>query len=98
MFLPSLTVAIALCPVIIRSLRASMLDVLAADFITTARTKGVPSSRLFIRHVLRNAVIPAVTVLALNIGFMTAGPLPHAHSFPLPRTRHLPVQATLHRP
>ena len=42
MFLPGLTVAIALCPVVIRSLRASMLNVLGADFVTTARAKGVP--------------------------------------------------------
>src|SRR6185437_10851929 len=42
MFLPSLTVAIALAPVVIRSLRASMLNVLGADYITTARSKGVP--------------------------------------------------------
>jgi peptide/nickel transport system permease protein len=75
MFLPALTVAIALCPVVIRSLRASMLNVLGADFVTTARAKGVPSRRLFIRHVLRNAVIPAVTVLGINIGFLIGGTL-----------------------
>src|SRR5260370_4540298 len=73
MFLPSLTVAIALCPVVIRSLRASMLNVLGADFVTTARAKGVPGRRLFVRHVLRNAVIPAVTVLGINIGFLIGG-------------------------
>jgi peptide/nickel transport system permease protein len=70
MFLPALTVAMALAPVVIRSLRASMLNVLGADYITTARSKGVPPSRLFLRHVLRNAVIPAVTVLGINIGFL----------------------------
>jgi peptide/nickel transport system permease protein len=75
MFLPALTVAIALCPVVIRSLRASMLNVLGADFVTTARAKGVPGRRLFIRHVLRNAVIPAVTVLGINIGFLIGGTL-----------------------
>ena len=46
MFLPALTVAIALSPVVIRSLRAGMLSVLGADYITTARSKGVPSRRL----------------------------------------------------
>jgi peptide/nickel transport system permease protein len=73
MFLPALTVAIALSPVVIRSLRAGMLSVLGADYVTTARSKGVPSRRLFIRHVLRNAVIPAVTVLGINIGFLIGG-------------------------
>jgi peptide/nickel transport system permease protein len=75
MFLPSLTVAIALCPVVIRALRASMLNVLGAEFVTTARAKGVPSGRLFVRHVLRNAIIPAVTVLGINIGFLIGGTL-----------------------
>jgi len=73
MFLPALTVAVALCPVVIRSLRASMLNVLGAEFVTTARAKGVPAPRLFVRHVLRNAVIPAVTVLGINIGFLIGG-------------------------
>ena len=70
MFLPALTVAVALSPVLIRSLRASMLGVLGAEFITTARAKGVPTRRLLVRHVLRNAVIPAVTVLGINIGYL----------------------------
>src|ERR1700742_649439 len=56
MFLPALTVAVALCPVLIRSLRASMLGVLGAEFVTTARAKGVPASRLLVRHGLRHAV------------------------------------------
>jgi peptide/nickel transport system permease protein len=75
MFLPALTVAVALCPVVIRSLRASMLNVLGAEYVTTARAKGIPSARLFVRHVLRNAVIPAVTVLGINIGFLIGGTL-----------------------
>ena len=45
MFLPALTVAIALAPVVIRALRASMLNVLSAEYITTARSKGVPATR-----------------------------------------------------
>ena len=53
MFLPSLTVALALTPVVIRSLRASMLNVLGAEYIVTARSKGVPPHRLYQRHALR---------------------------------------------
>src|SRR2546429_145902 len=70
MFLPSLTVALALTPVVIRSLRASMLNVLTAEYIVTARSKGVSSRRLFLRHVLRNAVI-----LAVVVGLALAAPL-----------------------
>jgi peptide/nickel transport system permease protein len=97
MFLPSLTVAFALCPVVIRSLRASMLNVLGADYITTARSKGVPGSRLFIRHVLRNAVIPAVTVLGINIGFLIGGTLIVEQVFAIPGIGNLMINAIFDR-
>jgi peptide/nickel transport system permease protein len=97
MFLPSLTVAIALCPVIIRSLRASMLNVLGADYITTARSKGVPGRRLFVRHVLRNAVIPAVTVLGINIGFLIGGTLIVEQVFAIPGIGSLMINSIFNR-
>jgi len=97
MFLPALTVAIALCPVVIRSLRASMLNVLGADYITTARAKGVPGPRLFIRHVLRNAVIPAVTVLGINIGFLIGGTLIVEQVFALPGIGALMINSIFSR-
>jgi peptide/nickel transport system permease protein len=97
MFLPSLTVAIALCPVVIRSLRASMLNVLGADFITTARAKGVPGRRLFVRHVLRNAVIPAVTVLGINIGFLIGGTVVVEQVFGIPGIGNLMINSIFQR-
>jgi peptide/nickel transport system permease protein len=97
MFLPSLTVAIALSPVIIRSLRASMLGVLGADYITTARSKGIPGRRLFVRHVLRNAVIPAVTVLGINIGFLIGGTLIVENVFAVPGIGSLMITSIFQR-
>ena len=97
MFLPSLTVAIALCPVLIRSLRASMLNVLGADFITTARAKGVPTPRLLVRHVLRNAIIPAVTVLGINIGYLIGGTLIVEQVFAVPGIGSLMIGSILER-
>jgi peptide/nickel transport system permease protein len=97
MFLPSLTVAIALCPVLIRSLRASMLNVLGADFITTARAKGVPAPRLLVRHVLRNAVIPAVTVLGINVGYLIGGTLIVEQVFAVPGVGSLMIGSILQR-
>jgi peptide/nickel transport system permease protein len=97
MFLPSLTVAIALAPVVIRSLRASMLSVLGADYITTARSKGVPGGRLFIRHVLRNAVIPAVTVLGINIGFLIGGTVIIENVFAIPGIGQLMITSIFQR-
>jgi peptide/nickel transport system permease protein len=97
MFLPSLTVAIALAPVVIRSLRASMLSVLGADYITTARSKGVPGARLFIRHVLRNAVIPAITVLGINIGFLIGGTVIIETVFAIPGVGQLMINSVFQR-
>ncbi|HXP21838.1 MAG TPA: ABC transporter permease [Streptosporangiaceae bacterium] len=97
MFLPALTVAIALAPVVIRSLRASMLNVLGAEYITTARSKGVPPSRLFFRHVLRNAVIPAVTVLGINIGFLIGGTVIIENVFAIPGIGQLMLNSIFER-
>jgi len=97
MFLPSLTVALALSPVVIRSLRASMLNVLGAEYVTTARSKGVPGHRLFVRHVLRNAVIPAVTVLAINIGFLIGGTVIIENVFAIPGLGQLMINSIFER-
>jgi len=97
MFLPALTVAIALAPVVIRSLRASMLNVLGAEYITTARSKGLPAQRLFLRHVLRNAVIPAVTVLGINIGFLVGGTVIIENVFAIPGIGQLMLNSIFER-
>ena len=97
MFLPSLTVALALTPVVIRSLRASMLNVLTAEYIVTARSKGVPPHRLYQRHVLRNAVIPAVTVLAINIGFLVGATVIIEQIFAIPGIGQLMINSIFQR-
>ena len=97
MFLPSLTVALALTPVVIRSLRASMLDVLGADYITTARSKGVSPRRLYLRHALRNAVIPAVTVLAINVGFLIGATVIIEQIFAVPGIGQLMINSIFQR-
>jgi peptide/nickel transport system permease protein len=97
MFLPSLTVALALAPVVIRSLRASMLNVLGAEFVTTARSKGIAGKRLFLRHVLRNAVIPAVTVLGINIGFLIGGTVIIENVFAIPGLGQLMINSIFQR-
>src|SRR6266566_2231963 len=97
MFLPSLTVALALTPVVIRSLRASMLNVLTSEYIVTARSKGVSSRRLFLRHALRNAVIPAVTVLAINLGYLVGATVIIEEIFAIPGIGQLMINAIFQR-
>jgi peptide/nickel transport system permease protein len=97
MFLPALVVAMALAPVVIRALRASMLNVLGAEYITTAKSKGVPALQLFLRHVLRNAVIPAVTVLGINIGFLVGGTVIIEQVFAIPGIGQLMINSIFQR-
>jgi ABC-type dipeptide/oligopeptide/nickel transport system permease component len=70
MLLPSLTVAAGIVPLVVRSLRAEVLRVAESDYVVTARAKGLGERRIRLRHVLRNALAPSVTVLAVNVGFL----------------------------
>jgi peptide/nickel transport system permease protein len=84
MFLPSLTIAIGTVPVLIRSLRASLLRVLESDYVTTARAKGLSESRVLIRHALRNGIMPMITVLGINLGFLIGNTVVVEKVFTLP--------------
>ena len=97
MFLPSLTIAIAVAPLLMRSLRASMLGVLDADFIATARSKGIAGRRILVAHVLRNAILPTITVLGVNISFLIGGTVVVEKVFALPGLGDLMLQAILAR-
>jgi peptide/nickel transport system permease protein len=70
MILPSLTIALSIAPILIRSLRASLLEVLESDYITTARSKGLPERRVLLGHGLRNAIISTVSVLGVNLAYL----------------------------
>ncbi len=71
--LPVLTLTVQIIASWSRFQRASMLDVMQSDYIRTARAKGVPRRRVIMKHGLRNALIPLVTVMALDIGALFGG-------------------------
>jgi peptide/nickel transport system permease protein len=71
--LPVLTLTVQSVAVWSRFQRASMLDVLHADYVRTARAKGVPQRKVIFRHAFRNALIPLVTVVALDSAFLIGG-------------------------
>jgi peptide/nickel transport system permease protein len=97
MFLPSLTVAIGIAPILIRALRVELLEVLGADYITTARAKGLRESRVLGRHALRNAAIGGVTILGLNIAWLVSGTVVVELVFGLPGLGSLLVNSILQR-
>jgi peptide/nickel transport system permease protein len=71
--LPAVTVGVYLAPLVIRTLRSSLNETLAADFITAARARGFAERRVIGKHALRNALIATVTILAINIGYLISG-------------------------
>jgi peptide/nickel transport system permease protein len=73
LFLPALTIALSLGAILIRSLRNSMLAVLSADYVDTARAKGLPRRVILGRHVLRNALLSTLTIFGVNIAFLMGG-------------------------
>lgn len=97
LFLPSLTIAAGITPLVVRSLRAELLRVAEADFVTTARAKGLSERRIRYRHVLRNALAPTVTVLAVNISFLVGGTLVIEQVFSLGGVGSLMLQAINNR-
>jgi len=95
--LPALTIAIGLSPILIRSLRASMLEILDADYILTARVKGISQTRITVVHVLRNAVIASVTVLGLNIAYLVGSTVIIERVFAIAGTGSLMIDAISQR-
>jgi peptide/nickel transport system permease protein len=82
--LPGITIALTLSPILIRSLRASMIDVLASDYIVTARAKGMNTSRVVLGHALRNAAVSSIAVLGVNIAYLTGATVVIERVFSLP--------------
>lgn len=91
--LPSLTIALFLAPILIQSLRAAMLDVMTSDYIEVARAKGLSERRILVKHVLRNALIPTITILAVNIGWLLSSAVIVEYVFSIPGLGTLLVRA-----
>ena len=97
MFLPALCVALGLAPILIRSLRASLLEVLESEYVTTARSKGLSEKRVLRKHALRNAIISTVSVLGVNIGYLVGGTLVIEQVFALPGIGQLMINSIFQR-
>jgi peptide/nickel transport system permease protein len=72
LFLPAMTIAVAFSTVLVRTLRASTLAVLATDYVDTARIKGISRFAVLRRHVVRNAIISLVVVFGVNLAFLVS--------------------------
>ena len=93
LILPALTVGLSTAAEVTRLTRTSMLEVLRQDYIRTARAKGLSSRIVLIKHALKNAMIPVVTVAALQLGLMLAGTVITESLFGIPGMGRLIVDA-----
>ena len=95
--LPAITLGLALAAVITRTLRSSLLEALADDYVRTARAKGLSEGQVIRGHVLKNAMIPVVTVLGLQLGTLIGGAVITEYVFALPGVGRLVVDAVFAR-
>ena len=93
LILPAFTLGAALAAILTRMVRTSVIEELSADYVRTARAKGVSESGVLFRHALRNALIPILTILGLQFGTLLAGTIVTETIFSWPGIGHLTVQA-----
>jgi peptide/nickel transport system permease protein len=97
LILPSVTLAIVYVALIARITRTSVLEVLNADHVRTARAKGLGDLTVLLRHVLRNAAVPIVTVIGLGVALLIGGVVVTESVYAIPGLGRLTVDAVLAR-
>ena len=95
--LPAVTLGLGASAIIARLTRSSMLEVMRHEYVTTARAKGIRESRVIIRHALKNALIPVVTIFGLQFGQLLAGTVVIETVFGRPGIGRLIVDAILNK-
>jgi peptide/nickel transport system permease protein len=73
MLLPGVSLGLAVAAVVMRMTRSSMLTVLHQDYVRTARAKGLPGRTVFFRHALKNAMVPVLTIVGIQVGYLLGG-------------------------
>jgi len=97
MILPSVALGITYMALIARITRASMLDVLAQDYVRTAHAKGLAPSAVLIQHALKNAAVPIVTIIGIGVALLIGGVVVTETVFAIPGIGRLTVDAILRR-
>jgi peptide/nickel transport system permease protein len=97
LILPSLTLAMALSAFLMRTVRSSVLEELGEDYVRTARAKGLPERVVLYKHVLKNSLIPVVTVIGLQFGVLLAGAIITERVFSWPGLGSLLVDSIAER-
>lgn len=93
LYLPALALGAAIAAILMRYVRSSLLEVLGQDFVRTARGKGLRNVAVMLRHALPNALIPVITVLGFQMGYLLGGTVVIEEIFALPGMGRLALQA-----
>ncbi len=97
LFLPALALALGIASVLIRSLRNSLLETLQADYVRTARAKGLTTQRIFTWHVLRTSALSTMTILSVNLAYLVGGAAVVETIFSIPGIGQLVVSSIFNR-
>ena len=97
MIMPAFVLGVALTAVLMRQTRNSMIEILSADYIRTARAKGLAGRAVVFRHAIRNGLIPVVTILGLQMGALISGAVVTEQIFVVPGFGRLIVEAVFTR-
>ncbi|MCZ8183778.1 MAG: ABC transporter permease [Beijerinckiaceae bacterium] len=95
--LPTLSLGLYITPPFMRLIRAGMIEVLAADYIRTARAKGLSPGSVVLKHALRNALVPVVALAAVQLGFLLGGSIVIETIFALDGLGYLAYQSITHK-
>ena len=93
LFLPALTLGVSLAAVLMRSLRAAIVDVLGAEYVDFARAKGLATRVILLRHVLRNALISTLALLGPTVGSLLGGAVITESVFAIPGVGRLMIES-----
>ncbi|MGQ3073543.1 MAG: ABC transporter permease [Ferrovibrionaceae bacterium] len=97
LLLPTLTLALIFLATYLRIMRAAMLEVMTLDFVRTARAKGLAPTAITVRHVMRNALLPMITLVGLQAGTMLGGSVVVESVFALPGLGRLAYESVVQR-
>lgn len=97
LILPAITLGFALAPVLVRGMRASMVEVLSSEFVAFGRSKGLARKRLMISYVLRNSSISGISILGIQVGGLAGGALVTEQVFALPGMGSMLMTGILNR-